>query len=75
MKYAASDRLRVGTEIIGPDGEVYFVPDRVQAAFRVPASPSPGTMPKPDNVSADISIGKAVQQNQAYLPQLPAGMC
>jgi hypothetical protein len=64
---------QAGATMVGPDSGVYFVPERIQPAFPVPVVPD--VMPDLGGASASMKTRKRVQENQAYLPQMPVGPC
>jgi hypothetical protein len=67
MKNAGWSRVPAGAEMMGADGEVYFVPDGAQPTFRVPG---PRAVPGAGGLSADIRIRRGIQAGMAYLPQM-----
>jgi hypothetical protein len=75
MKRSGRTRRLAGAEMVGPDGVVYFVPDRVQTAFRLPVLTGPGLIPVPSDVPASVKVRKGVQESMDYLPQMPVGPC
>ena len=63
-------RVPAGAAMMGPDGEVYFVPGQVQTAYRVAGSPGSRITPEPGDISANMRIRDRVQAGMADLPQM-----
>ena len=70
MTNAGYAGVSAGAAMMGPDGEVYFVPGQVQAAYRVAGALGSRITPEPGDISANMRIRDRVQAGMADLPQM-----